>query len=153
MAASGPFLNHSPLHNGLETLHKTLLFAVSCLRQASNDQSCRDCFPTSPFSRANSKSFFSLLYRGFTRRQIGLLICMHNFLIDWLILLGSVDRGCPADLLVVTVSIDPRRKNEPRKSRVSRGSFFFARVREHSNKRRMTSLFNHTAANSKLFCN
>lgn len=78
---------------------------------------------------------------------------MHNFLIDWLILLESIDRGCPPDLLLVTVSIDPRTKSEPRKSRVSRGSFSFARVREHSNKRRMTSLFNRTVANSKLFCN
>lgn len=57
---------------------------------------------------------------------------MHNFLIDWLILLGSIDRGYPLDLFVVTVSIDPRRKNELRKSRVSRGSFFlpeFANIR------------------------
>lgn len=57
---------------------------------------------------------------------------MHNFLIDWFILLGSNDRGCPPDLLVVTVSIDPRSNNEPRKSRVSRGSFFlpeFANIR------------------------
>lgn len=38
------------------------------------------------------------------------------------------------------------------KSRFTR-LFFFARVCEHSNKRRMTSLFNRTVANSKLFCN